>query len=234
MLYCPIPHEPSLSNRPVYIYLFFLFTPTIFTSLPIPACLCGGSYSSPTALIWTSFLFRCASFIFFWLRTTHEHIQKNIYYLRLLISASICTMSSAVAKPVIPRLFPRVFHSWVGNGRILKGLEPYERFPIVSYLNSIYNTAPLFKWSLSIVPLYGIFVGTPSVEKIDFNSSAALLATGIVWFIYALLIQPQNSGSRSLALVNICLATVNGYNCYRSAMYHRSKPAAVEARKTIA
>lgn len=54
---------PYLTDLSTSIF-FFLFTPTIFTSLPIPACLCGGSYSSPTALIWTSFLFRCASFIF--------------------------------------------------------------------------------------------------------------------------------------------------------------------------
>ncbi|CAJ1031206.1 Mitochondrial pyruvate carriers, putative [Leishmania lindenbergi] len=128
-------------------------------------------------------------------------------------------MSFTMTGHTIPKMFPRPFHSWVGTGRIFNFLSPYERNPFIAYLNSIYNTAPLFKWSLSVVPLYGIVSGNPPVEKIDFNSSAALCATGMVWFLYALLIQPQNSGSRSLALVNVCLAVVNGYNCYRSARY---------------
>ncbi|KPI83336.1 putative mitochondrial pyruvate carrier protein 2 [Leptomonas seymouri] len=138
-------------------------------------------------------------------------------------------MSSAVGAQAIPKAFPKVFHSWVGSGRIFNFLKPYEKNPVIAYLNSIYNTAPLFKWSLSIVPLYGIVSGNPPVEKIDFNSSVALCATGCVWFVYALLIQPQNSGSRSLALVNICLASVNGYNCYRSAVYQRNQ--AVKVKK---
>ncbi|GET87181.1 hypothetical protein, conserved [Leishmania tarentolae] len=132
-------------------------------------------------------------------------------------------MSSTVAGQTIPKLFPKAFHSWVGTGRIFNFLAPYEQNPVIAYLNTIYNTAPLFKWSLSIVPLYGIVSGYPPVEKIDFNSSAALCATGMVWFVYSLLIQPQNSGSRSLALVNICLATVNGYNCHRSLQHKRSQ-----------
>lgn len=135
-------------------------------------------------------------------------------------------MSSTVGAQAVPKAFPKMFHSWVGTGRIFNSLKAYETNAAVAYFNSIYNMAPLFKWSLSIVPLYGIFSGNPPVEKIDFNSSAALCATGCVWFVYALLIQPQNSGSRSLAIVNVCLASVNGYNCYRSASYKRSGAAA--------
>ncbi|ORC86227.1 uncharacterized protein TM35_000291090 [Trypanosoma theileri] len=133
-------------------------------------------------------------------------------------------MSAAtVTKQVIPKAFPKFMHRYVGNGRLFECLKPYEKYSVVAYLNSVYNSAPLFKWSLSIVPLYGIFIGNPPVEKLDFNSSVALCATGIVWFVYALLIQPQNSGSRSLALVNICLASVNGYNAYRSWSYNQQK-----------
>lgn len=130
---------------------------------------------------------------------------------------------SAVANQVIPKGFPKCLHKWVGNDKIFKFLIPYEHIGIVKYLNSAYNAAPLFKWSLSIVPLYGIVKGDPPVEKIDLNSSLALFATGCVWFVYALLIQPQNSGSRSLAAVNVCLAMVNGYNCYRSISYKQAK-----------
>ncbi|EPY42102.1 hypothetical protein AGDE_01821 [Angomonas deanei] len=57
---------------------------------------------------------------------------------------------------------------------------------------------------------------------IDFNSSLALTATGFVWFFYALIIQPQNSGSRALALVNACLFSINGFNCYRYLNYKNS------------
>lgn len=129
---------------------------------------------------------------------------------------------ASVAQQSIPKGFPKFLHKWVGNDRIFKSLIPYESIGVVKYLNSAYNAAPLFKWSLSIVPLYGIVKGDPPVDKIDLNSSLALFATGCVWFVYALLIQPQNSGSRSLALVNICLASVNGYNCYRSITYKNS------------
>lgn len=127
---------------------------------------------------------------------------------------------ASVSPQVIPKAFPKPLHKWVGNDRLFKCLKPYEHIGMVRYLNSAYNAAPLFKWSLSVVPLYGIVKGTPSVDQIDFNSSFALCVTGCVWFVYALLIQPQNSGSRSLALVNICLASVNGYNCFR---YYKHK-----------
>ncbi|KAH9597961.1 Mitochondrial pyruvate carrier [Trypanosoma melophagium] len=131
--------------------------------------------------------------------------------------------TASVTRQVIPKGFPKFMHRYVGNSRLFESLKPFEKYSVVAYLNSVYNVAPLFKWSLSIVPLYGIFVGNPPVEKVDFNSSAALCATGIVWCVYALLIQPQNAGSRSLALLNLCLAFVNGYNCYRSWSYNQQK-----------
>lgn len=61
------------------------------------------------------------------------------------------------------------------------------------------------------MPLYQIFQGLPTVDKIDFNQSScarrigvplltfllALAFTGFVWSYYALLITPQNAGSVS-------------------------------------
>nr|CCC91460.1 conserved hypothetical protein [Trypanosoma congolense IL3000] len=131
--------------------------------------------------------------------------------------------ATTAAAQAIPKALPKILHKHVGNGTLFQCLKPYEKYGPVAYVNSVYNAAPLFKWSLSIVPLYGIFSGNPPVEKIDTNSSAALCATGMVWFVYALIIQPQNSGSRALALVNICLASVNGYNFYRGWSYKRLK-----------
>ena len=120
----------------------------------------------------------------------------------------------STAQP-IPRFLPKFLHRYVGNGTLFPFLKQYEQFYVVRTLNSVYNLAPFSKWGLSIVPLYGVFVGSPPVEKIDLNTSASLTVTGIIWTIYASIIQPQNSGSRALVAVNFCMASVNGFNCYR-------------------
>ena len=124
--------------------------------------------------------------------------------------------SIMAAQQSIPSAFPKVLHRFVGNSRLFGFLEKYEAdYPILKTINNVYNIAPASKWGLSIVPLYGVFVGYPPVEKIDFNTSASLAATGSVWSVYALMIQPQNAGSRALCAVNAAMAMVNGYNCYR-------------------
>lgn len=149
------------------------------------------------------------------------------------MSGAAAAAASEIPKQAIPKLFPKIFHPMVGNGTVFKFLKPYETNPVIAYLNSIYNAAPLFKWSLSIVPLAGIVTGNPPVEQLDLNTSISLTATGCVWFVYAQLIQPQNSGSRSLAAVNFCLATVNGYNIYRVVQYNKKKAAEAAAKKKI-
>ena len=127
----------------------------------------------------------------------------------------------------IPSFFPKPLHRFVGNPRLLGFLEPYEdKLPLLKTLNNVYNAAPASKWGLSIVPLYGVFVGYPPVEKIDLNTSASLCATGSVWSVYALMIQPQNAGSRALCAVNCAMAMVNGYNCYRKVTAPATTPAA--------
>jgi hypothetical protein len=124
--------------------------------------------------------------------------------------------AAKVAASEIPSFIPKPVHRYVGNGRLFSFLQAYEgQYPILQTINSVYNIAPASKWGLSIVPLYGVFVGTPPVEKIDLNTSASLTCTGLVWTVYALMIQPQNSGSRALCAVNFAMASVNGYNCYR-------------------
>ena len=116
----------------------------------------------------------------------------------------------------IPAMLPKPLHKYVGNPVFLKFLKPYEAGnPVIATLNNVYNLAPASKWGLSIVPLIGVFTGYPPVEKIDLNTSASLTCTGVVWAVYALMITPQNAGSRALAMVNAAMASVNGYNCYR-------------------
>lgn len=130
---------------------------------------------------------------------------------------------SSGAQQTIPKSLPKFFHKYVGNGTLFAFLKPYESNGFIKYVNSVYNFAPLSKWSLSLVPMYGVFCGNPPVEKIDINTSAALACTGFIWTVYALLIQPQNSGSRALALVNLCMGTVNGYNVKRRYAYDCQK-----------
>lgn len=125
--------------------------------------------------------------------------------------------------PHIPKLLPRVFHKFVHNGRIFAGFERYETNAFVQWANSIYNVAPASKIALSVVPLYGAFVGNPPPEKIDRNTSAALCMTGCVWTFYATLIQPQNAGSKALCAVNAAMGVVNGFNLYRRISWERAQ-----------
>lgn len=79
----------------------------------------------------------------------------------------------------------------------------------VGYACSAVEALRLSVSGLSVVPLYQIFQGLPTVDKIDLNQSScappshlslsahvssALAFTGFVWSYYALLITPQNAG----------------------------------------
>lgn len=127
--------------------------------------------------------------------------------------------TSAAAASAAPVFLPRFFHKFIGNEVVFRFLKPYEHISFVKYINSVYNLAPLSKWGLSIVPMIGVVTGKPPVEKVDFNTSVALSCTGFIWTVYALLIQPQNAGSRALAVVNFCMGSVNGYNALRRYKY---------------
>lgn len=136
-------------------------------------------------------------------------------------------MSPAAAAPqAIPKMLPKFFHQYVGNPVLFQCLKPYEHIGFVKFINNVYNTAPASKWGLSIVPLYGVLAGNTNPEKIDMNTCGSLACTGVVWTVYAMMIQPQNSGSRALAAVNFAMAAVNGYKCYAKKQYMDAKAAA--------
>eukprot|EP00758_Cryptobia_borreli_P012570 Tbor_TRINITY_DN5760_c1_g1::TRINITY_DN5760_c1_g1_i1::g.20000::m.20000 len=123
---------------------------------------------------------------------------------------------SIAAKQVIPKALPRILHQYVDNPRAFSFLQPYEnRFPAIKFCNDVYNLAPLCKLLLSVVPLYGAISGAIPDERVDLNTSASLAFTGFVWAIYALIITPQNYGSRILAVINMGVFGANSYNCYR-------------------
>jgi len=131
---------------------------------------------------------------------------------------------AAAAAGAAPWFIPSPLRRYVGNGTLFQRLKPYEaHYPFLKFANSVYNVAPASKWGLSIVPLIGVYQGNPPVDKIDRNTSTALACTGFVWTVYAMLIQPQNAGSRALATVNFCMGCVNGYNANRRYQYDLSQ-----------
>jgi hypothetical protein len=140
------------------------------------------------------------------------------------------TLIFQMAEQTIPKMLPKMFHKYVGQGSVFPSLKGYVAGnPRLEALNSIYNMAPMAKWSLSIVPMYGVITGTPSVDRVDFNTSVSLACTGFVWSVYAMMITPQNAGSRALAAVNFCMGSVNSYNAYRRYNYDQSLLASKKA-----
>lgn len=133
----------------------------------------------------------------------------------------------------VPKGVPSFAHRFVGNGNAFAALIPhYKQYPVLQSVNSIYNLAPASKWALSVIPFIGCVTGSQPIEKVSFNTSGSLAITGFIWTIYAMLITPQNAGSRALATVNFAMGSMNGYNCYRRYQYDRKLEAmASEGKK---
>jgi len=127
-------------------------------------------------------------------------------------------MSGSIWSKIESSLFKKYIHNPTFlSGPRWKQLE--ERSKLFKFWNNALNAAPAFKWGLSIIPLYGVFVGNPPVEKIDMNTSLALTVTGGVWAYYATLVKPR---ANSLLAVSIALFLVNGYNVARRINYDRN------------
>jgi len=117
------------------------------------------------------------------------------------------------------RIESTFFKKYLKNPTMLSGprwkkLEEKSRF--FKWWNNALNAAPGFKWALSIVPLYGVLIGNPPVEKIDIKQSIALTFTGSVWSYYALLVKPT---AYLLMACNLALLGVHGYNITRRVKY---------------
>eukprot|EP00029_Vermamoeba_vermiformis_P011899 TRINITY_DN6708_c0_g1_i1.p1 TRINITY_DN6708_c0_g1~~TRINITY_DN6708_c0_g1_i1.p1 ORF type:complete len:145 (-),score=25.78 TRINITY_DN6708_c0_g1_i1:72-506(-) len=108
----------------------------------------------------------------------------------------------------------------LGTTRLIGGKtgEALDKNPVTRWFNNVLNVAPLAKWGLSVMPLYGVFTGKPAAKDLDLNQSLALTFTGAVWTYYALIITPR---SELLCAVNLALFSVNGYNVYRKMKYDR-------------
>ena len=138
--------------------------------------------------------------------------EKAEMFLRNMVRHQASTPSSQE----IPPMLPKMFHYYVGNPYYFAFLRRFEEsFPALKYLNNAYYTAPLSKWGLTIVPLMGIINGTTPAEKVDVSTSSSIAATGLVWGVYATMIQPQNWGTFSFFAAQMCCFAVNTYNIYR-------------------
>jgi len=83
----------------------------------------------------------------------------------------------------------------VDGGILLRG-GPFTSLnatsPTFKKFNNALTLAPLWKWGLAIVPLMGVFTGTPTVENLDVNTSIALASTGAIWAYYSTLVRPKS------------------------------------------
>lgn len=109
----------------------------------------------------------------------------------------------------------------VEGGILLRG--PYfrqlgQKYPAFAKMNHALNLAPMWKWGLAIVPLYGVFTNNPPVDKLDVNTSLALASTGVVWGYYSLLVRPR---ATALFFVSCALTGANGFNVVRRLRYER-------------
>ncbi|KAG5896265.1 hypothetical protein JTB14_033562 [Gonioctena quinquepunctata] len=81
---------------------------------------------------------------------------------------------------------------------------------------TIFFWAPVFKWGLVIA---GIADLQRPADKISPSQCGALLATGVIWCRYSLVIIPKNY---SLFSVNLFVAATQCYQMYRALSYQSS------------
>jgi len=117
----------------------------------------------------------------------------------------------------------------VEGGVMLRGktFDFINKNPTLKPYNNALFLAPAWKWGLAIVPLAGVFTGTPPVDKLDLNTSFALVLTGSIWAYYATLVRPK---AVSLMSVSLALVVVHGYNIARKLKYEHDQSKAEEER----
>ncbi|XP_018324012.1 mitochondrial pyruvate carrier 2-like [Agrilus planipennis] len=105
-----------------------------------------------------------------------------------------------------------------------KSIQPFWNHPAGP--KTIFFWAPVFKWGLVIAGLNDL---RRPADKLSISQSSALLATGLIWSRYSLVIIPKNW---SLFSVNVFVAGTQLYQVIRAVRYQqelRSKAAAQSA-----
>lgn len=100
----------------------------------------------------------------------------------------------------------------------LDKLVPHKLVPLWNHPagpKTIFFWAPAFKWSLVVA---GIGDLQRPAEKLSITQSGALMATGLIWSRYSLVIIPKNY---SLFAVNLFVAITGIYQLKRIFMYRK-------------
>jgi len=122
---------------------------------------------------------------------------------------------------------------WLGNGRLLQG-EKWKKMEETNKLfaigNNALNVAPAWKWMLSIVPLIGVFRGTPPPSQLDPGQSGSLAITGGLFAVYSLLVYPT---AWVLFTCNACMFGVHTYNLGRIYKYQKEQKKEAKGEKKI-
>ncbi|KAG7463503.1 hypothetical protein MATL_G00177250 [Megalops atlanticus] len=89
---------------------------------------------------------------------------------------------------------------------------------------TVFFWAPIFKWGLVLAGLADM---TRPAEKLSTSQSAVLMATGLIWSRYSLVITPRNL---NLFAVNFFLGAAGGSQLFRIWRYNQElKEKAVES-----
>nr|XP_002127681.1 mitochondrial pyruvate carrier 4-like [Ciona intestinalis] len=91
-----------------------------------------------------------------------------------------------------------------------------ERWNHPAGLKTIHFWAPAFKWSLVVA---GVSDYLRPPEKLSLNQSSSLMATGLIWSRYSMVITPKNW---LLFSVNICLGLTGAVQVARILRYQQS------------
>ncbi|XP_063697717.1 mitochondrial pyruvate carrier 2-like [Culicoides brevitarsis] len=89
---------------------------------------------------------------------------------------------------------------------------------------TVFFWAPAFKWGLVIAGLSDL---RRPADQLSVNTSASLLATGVIWSRYSLVIIPKNY---ALFSVNVFVAAVQAVQLYRAFDYSRKNPKPAETK----
>uniref|UniRef100_A0A336L9Q6 Mitochondrial pyruvate carrier n=1 Tax=Culicoides sonorensis TaxID=179676 RepID=A0A336L9Q6_CULSO len=92
---------------------------------------------------------------------------------------------------------------------------------------TVFFWAPCFKWGLVVAGLSDL---RRPADQLSINTSASLLATGIIWSRYSLVIIPKNY---ALFSVNVFVALTQMIQLYRAWDFNRKK-ALTEAKPVTA
>jgi len=138
-------------------------------------------------------------------------------------------MSSSAATKVLtnPSVATKAYQA------IISAVEPFVPKKFQPFWNhpagpkTVFFWAPAFKWSLVIAGLGDL---SRPASQLSIPQSASLLATGLIWSRYSLVIIPKNY---SLFSVNVFVALTSAIQLTRAYNYAREQKKLAEQAQTV-